>query len=103
MEVRKACFDRLGACDCANASAGRVVICTGKGKPAGFTRVLVTGTGTGPEILTPGKPVPVGPGHGFCHIDFKLRINSQRHLLDIEWSTFVSPPRLTVQKKSKSI
>ena len=41
-----------------------LVICTGKGKPAGFMRVSVTGTGTGPEISTPEKPVPVGSGHG---------------------------------------
>ena len=68
-----------------------LVICTGEGKPAGFTRVLVTGTGPGPEILTPKKPGPVGSGHGFCHIKFKLRINSQRH---VSHPSFLFVPRL---------
>lgn len=39
-----------------------LVICTGKGKPAGLGRVLVTGTGMG--IFTHRKPVPVALGHG---------------------------------------
>jgi hypothetical protein len=49
-----------------------VVICTGKGKPVGFAWVLVMGTGMGTEILTPEKPIPVGSGHRFFHIGFKL-------------------------------
>jgi hypothetical protein len=73
-----------------------IVICMGKGKPAGFTWVLVMGPGPGPEILTPRKPVPVGPGHGFCHIDFKLRINSQRHV-HLSFSLFLAPSPLDNQ------
>ena len=40
------------------------MICMGEGKPVGFMQVLVTGTGAGPEILNPEKPVPVELGHG---------------------------------------
>lgn len=43
----------------------QLVNCTGWGGPAGFTQVLVTGTGTGSEIFIRQKPVPVGSDTGF--------------------------------------
>jgi len=52
---------------CAYWTMDLIVICMGKGKPAGFVQVVVMGMGMGSHIQTCQKPVPCSAGSGvYC-------------------------------------